>query len=54
MTKSMHSALRDLNLDRLYVIHSGTDCYEMDDRTEALGILQLNTRLAEFRTQTPH
>lgn len=52
MTKSMHSALRDLKLDRLYVIHSGTDSYEMGDRTEALGIAHLTTRLAEFRTQT--
>jgi len=46
MTKSMHTALRDLKLTRLFVIHPGKDSYEMNDQTEAVGIGDLRARLA--------
>jgi hypothetical protein len=46
MTKSMHTALRDLKLERLFVVHPGEKSYEMGDRTEAVPIAQLGARLA--------
>ncbi len=46
MTKSMHIALGDLKLERLYVIHPGKDSYPMDGRTEAVAITDLRSRLA--------
>jgi predicted AAA+ superfamily ATPase len=46
LTKSMHVALADLKLDRLFVIHPGNDSYLMNDRTEAVAITQLRERLA--------
>jgi predicted AAA+ superfamily ATPase len=47
MTKSMHTALHDLKLERLFVIHPGKDCYEMNDQTEAVAITSLRARLAQ-------
>jgi hypothetical protein len=47
MTKSMHTALRDLKLARLFVIHSGQDSCEMNDQTEAVGIADLRARLVQ-------
>jgi predicted AAA+ superfamily ATPase len=47
MTKSMHTALRDLKLERLLVIHPGKESYEMNDQTEAVGIGHLRARLAQ-------
>jgi hypothetical protein len=47
MTKSMHTALRDLKLERLFVIHPGKDSYVMNDQTEAVAFTNLRTRLAE-------
>jgi predicted AAA+ superfamily ATPase len=46
LTKSMHVALADLKLDRLFVIHPGNDSYLMNDRTEVVAITQLRERLA--------
>jgi uncharacterized protein len=46
MTKSMHSALHDLKLDRLFVVHPGKDSYVMNDRTEAVALTHLRTRLS--------
>jgi predicted AAA+ superfamily ATPase len=48
MTKSMHTALHDLKLDRLFVIHPGHSSYEMHERTEALGLTGLPTRLSDW------
>jgi len=47
MTKSMHTALQDLKLKRLFVIHPGKDSYEMNDHTEALAIANVRARLAQ-------
>jgi predicted AAA+ superfamily ATPase len=47
MTKSMHIALEDLKLERLFVVHPGNDSYEMNDRTEAVAITSLRERLAQ-------
>lgn len=47
MTKSMHTALHDLKLQRLFVVHPGKESYEMNDQTEAVGIANLRARLAE-------
>jgi hypothetical protein len=47
MTKSMHTAMHDLMLERLFVIHPGIDSYVMNDQTEAVAIAGLRMRLAE-------
>lgn len=47
MTKSMHTALHDLKLERLFVVHSGKDSYAMNDRTEAVAVVHLGARLME-------
>ncbi|MBI4623086.1 MAG: hypothetical protein HY736_07695 [Verrucomicrobia bacterium] len=36
MTKSMHTALHDLKLERLFVVHPGRNSYVMNDQTEAV------------------
>jgi predicted AAA+ superfamily ATPase len=45
LTKSMHVAMEDLKLERLFVVHPGTACYPMNDRTEAVAISELGARL---------
>ena len=47
MTKSMHTALHDLKLERLFVVHPGKDSYVMNDQTEAVAIANLRARLAQ-------
>ena len=47
LTKSMHTALHDLKLERLFVVHPGQDSYVMNDQTEAVAITQLRARLAQ-------
>ena len=47
MTKSMHTALNDLKLERLFVVHPGKDSYVMNDQTEAVAIANLRVRLAQ-------
>jgi len=47
MTKSMHMALHDLKLERLFVVHPGKDSYVMNDQTEAVAITNLGARLAQ-------
>jgi predicted AAA+ superfamily ATPase len=37
-TKSMHSAVATLALDRLYVVHPGDGCWPMGEKIEALGL----------------
>jgi uncharacterized protein len=46
LTKSMHTALKDLKLERLFVVHPGKDSYVMNEQTEAVAITALRTRLA--------
>ena len=47
MTKSMHTALHDLKLERLFVVHPGRDAYVMNEQTEAVAITNLRARLAQ-------
>ncbi len=47
MTKSMHTALHDLKLERLFVVHPGKDSYVMNDQTEAVAITSLRARLGQ-------
>lgn len=46
LTKSMHVAVEDLNLERLFVVHPGAASYPMNERTEAVAIPELGSRLA--------
>jgi len=41
MTRSMHIALQDLQLDRLYVIYPGKDRYPMHPRVEAYPLMEM-------------
>jgi len=47
LSKSMHTALDDLKLERLFVVHPGQDSHAMDDHTEAVGISHLRARLVQ-------
>ena len=47
MSKSMHTALHDLKLERLFVVHPGKDSYVMNDKTEAVSITDLQVRMAQ-------
>jgi len=47
MTKSMHTALHDLKLERLFAVHPGKDSYVMNEQTEAVAITNLRARLAQ-------
>ena len=38
MTRSMHSALTDLKLDRIFVVHPGRDLSRLHERVEAVGL----------------
>ena len=49
LTKSMHTALHDLKLERLFVVHPGQASYAMNDQTEAVAITHLRARLAQAR-----
>lgn len=42
-TRSMHSALADLRLDRLYVVYPGEDRFPLHPRIEALGLAMETT-----------
>jgi hypothetical protein len=48
MTKSMHIALEDLKLERIFAVYPGKDAYPMHDRVEALPLAQLHKRLAQI------
>ena len=39
MTRSMHSALSDLKLDRLFVVYPGDARFPLHDRVEAIGLI---------------
>ncbi|HBA85922.1 MAG TPA: hypothetical protein DCZ95_17700 [Verrucomicrobia bacterium] len=49
MTKSLHSALTDLNLDQAWIIHPGEQAYPLHDKVEALPLQELS-RLAPILT----
>ncbi len=51
LTKSMHIALHDLKLERLFVVHPGKDSYVMNDRTEAIPITAIRARLQEIASE---
>lgn len=42
MTKSMHSALAELNLEKLFVLYPGKDAYKLDNKIEVIGIEALS------------
>ena len=41
MTRSMHIALKDLKLDRLWVIYPGASSYPMHEKVEAVGLVNI-------------
>lgn len=45
MTKSMHIALEDLKLERIFTVYPGKEAYPMHERVEALPLAQLHERL---------
>ena len=49
LTPSIRSALETLNLDRLDVVHAGTECYQLASRIRALPASQLPTELPRLR-----
>ncbi len=48
MTKSLHIALDDLQLDRAWVVHPGEKRYPLHDKVEALPLAQLAS-ISELR-----
>ena len=48
MTRSMHIALEDLQLDKLYVIYPGKDRYPMHARVEAYPLMEMNGMGMDF------
>jgi hypothetical protein len=53
MTKSMHTALHDLKLERLFVVHPGRESYEMHERTEAVALTRLRARWSQLGLTAP-
>lgn len=51
VSKSMHIALQDLGLERIWVVYPGTDRYPMHDRIEALPLRQISTACQELITR---
>ena len=45
-TRSMHTAIEDLGLDRLDVIHGGRDTYPLRDRIRAVSIFRIREDVA--------
>lgn len=43
MTKSMHIAISDLKLDKLYVVYPGSSNFIMNEKTECIGLADLDT-----------
>jgi len=41
MTKSMHIAMNDLKLERLWVVYPGTKGYPLHEKVECIGIQDL-------------
>ncbi|MDE0224262.1 MAG: hypothetical protein OXP28_03915 [Gammaproteobacteria bacterium] len=49
LTLSMRSALETLNLDRLDVVHAGTERYQLESRIRALPASHLPAELPRLR-----
>jgi hypothetical protein len=49
LSKSMHVALADLRLDRLDVVHGGTDTYPLTDKVRGLALQRVLTDLEPLR-----
>jgi predicted AAA+ superfamily ATPase len=47
MTKSMHIAIADLGLERLFVVHPGNSAYVLNERTEAVPLPEVARRWAQ-------
>lgn len=47
ITKSMHIALKDLSLERIWVVYPGEDSYPMHERIEALPLREIHRISAE-------
>jgi len=47
ITKSMHIALKDLSLERIWVVYPGEDRYPMHERIEALPLREIHRISAE-------
>ena len=48
MTKSMHIALEDLKLERIFTVYPGKEAYPMHERVEALPLAQLHERMEKI------
>jgi hypothetical protein len=48
MTRSMHTAIADLKLDRLLVVYPGQKSYPLTEKAEAVSIFDLNQRLTKL------
>jgi hypothetical protein len=54
MTRSMYAALADLSLDHLWVVHPGSDQYEIHERVTALplsAVMPPGASMAKKRTK---
>jgi predicted AAA+ superfamily ATPase len=48
MTKSLHTSLADLKPERIFVIYPGKEAYALNERVEALPLIQLHARLMKL------
>lgn len=48
MTKSMHVALEDLKVERIFAVYPGKDAYPMHEKVEALPLVQLHKRMGQI------
>ena len=48
MTPSMHVALADLELERLWVVHPGRQSYPLASKAEAVSVRELRERLVKL------
>jgi predicted AAA+ superfamily ATPase len=46
-TKSMHSAIHDLALDRLVIVYPGRHCHQLSDKISALPLTRIRTQLQQ-------
>lgn len=53
-SKSMHTALKDLRLDHLWVVYPGTECYPLADRLSVLPITGLPALAAKLQSPAGH
>ncbi len=50
ITKSMRIAIQDLSLGRLFVVYPGAVSFPMDEKIEAVAVVDLPARLARLRS----